>query len=41
MSSRNKKIGLTYFRPIDIIEDAYKGDIPLDYCITPEDIFSF
>ena len=36
-----KKIGLTYFRPIDIIEDAYKGDIALDYCVTPEEIFSF
>ena len=36
-----KKIGLTYFRPIDIIEDGYKGDIALDYCVTPEEIFSF
>ncbi len=36
-----KKIGLTYFRPIDIIEDAYEGDIALNYCVTPEEIFSF
>lgn len=36
-----KKIGLTYFRPIDIIQDAYKGDIALDYCVTPEEIISF
>ena len=36
-----KKIGLTYFRPIDIIEDAYEGDIPLDYCVTPDEIISF
>lgn len=39
--STTKKIGLTYFRPIDIIEDVYEGDIPLDYCVTPEEIFSF
>lgn len=36
-----KKIGLTYFRPIDIIEDAYEGDIPLNYLVTPEEIVSF
>lgn len=37
----SKKIGLTYFRPINIIEDGYSGDFPLDYCITPEGIYSF
>ena len=36
-----KKIGLTYFRPIDNIVDAYEGDIALDYLITPEEIVSF
>lgn len=36
-----KKIGLTYFRPIDIIQDAYEGDISLDYCLTPDEIISF
>lgn len=36
-----KKIGLTYFRPIDVIDDAYEGDIPLDYLVTPEAIVSF
>lgn len=36
-----KKIGLTYFRPIDIIDDAYAGDIQLDYLLTPEEIVSF
>ena len=36
-----KKIGLTYFRPIDTIDDAYFGDFPLDLCITPEGIESF
>lgn len=37
----SKKIGLTYFRPIEHIEDAYFGDFPLDFCITPEGIESF
>lgn len=37
----SKKIGLTYFRPIEIIEDAYSGDFPLDFCIIPEGIESF
>ena len=36
-----KKIGLTYFRPIDNIDDAYAGDVPLDYLLTPEEIVSF
>ena len=37
----SKKIGLTFFRPIEHIEDAYFGDFPLDFCITPEGIESF
>lgn len=37
----SKKIGLTYFRPIERIDDAYFGDFPLDFCITPEGIESF
>lgn len=36
-----KKIGLTYFRPIDCIDDAYAGDVSLDYLVTPEEIVSF
>ncbi|WP_334124175.1 5-formyltetrahydrofolate cyclo-ligase [Empedobacter brevis] len=37
----SKKIGLTYFRPIEHLEDIYFGDFPLDFCITPEGIESF
>ena len=37
----SKKIGLTYFRPIEHIDDAYFGDFPLDLCISPERIESF
>ncbi|WP_313374876.1 5-formyltetrahydrofolate cyclo-ligase [Chishuiella sp.] len=36
-----KKIGLSYFRPIDCIEDTYFGDFPLNFCITPDAIESF
>jgi len=38
---QTKKIGLTYFRPIDVIDDAYAGDIALDYLLTPDEIVSF
>ncbi|GGE86755.1 5-formyltetrahydrofolate cyclo-ligase [Chishuiella changwenlii] len=36
-----KKIGLTYFRPIDSIDDVYFGDFPIDFCVTPGGIESF
>ena len=36
-----KKIGLTYFRPIGNITDAYEGDISLNYCLIPDEIVSF
>lgn len=35
------KIGFSYFGPVDTIEDINQYDIPLDYCITPEQIFTF
>lgn len=36
-----KKIGLSYFKPIEIIDDIHEGDIALDYLVTPEGIVSF
>src|SRR5207253_1373213 len=36
-----KKTGLSYFAPIDQIDDVGAHDITLDYCITPEQIFEF
>lgn len=36
-----KKIGLSYFRPIERIDDIFESDIALDYCITPTEIVSF
>ncbi|MDV7137860.1 5-formyltetrahydrofolate cyclo-ligase [Maribacter sp. TH_r10] len=35
------KIGLSLFEPEDKIEDVFENDIPLDYCITPNKIYSF
>ncbi|UNZ00453.1 5-formyltetrahydrofolate cyclo-ligase [Zhouia spongiae] len=35
------KIGLSFFEPDDLIEDTNENDIQIDYCITPENIYSF
>lgn len=35
------KIGLSFFPPVEKIEDAQTFDVRLDYCITPEKIFGF
>ncbi|MEI9933266.1 MAG: 5-formyltetrahydrofolate cyclo-ligase [Ferruginibacter sp.] len=35
------KIGLSYFDPVDLIEDIDKTDIAMDFCITPEYIYQF
>jgi 5-formyltetrahydrofolate cyclo-ligase len=35
------KIGLSFFHPLDKIEDTSDIDIPLDYCICPDRIFKF
>lgn len=34
-------IGLNYFEPLDKIEDVDEFDIPLNYCITPHNIYEF
>ena len=34
-------IGFSYFDPIDKIEDAHQFDIPLNYCITPQQLYEF
>lgn len=34
------KIGLSYFAPVAEISDAQNFDVKLDYCVTPEKIFS-
>ncbi len=35
------KIGLCFFKPEEIIEDVFEGDIQLDYCVTPNEVHSF
>lgn len=34
-------VGFSYFDPIDNIEDADQFDIPLNYCITPQQLYEF
>ncbi len=34
-------IGFNYFAPVEIISDKDDFDIPLNYCITSDDVFGF
>lgn len=36
-----KRIGLSLFDPVDKIEDPGEHDVPLHYCITPDQVYSF
>ena len=40
-NSNTIKIGLSFFESEEIIKDVYDSDITLDYCITPEKIYTF
>ncbi len=35
------KIGLSFFEAEDEIKDIHKGDIGLDYCVTPNKVYGF
>ncbi len=35
------KIGLSFFEAEDIIEDVYENDVRLDYCVTPNEVYTF
>lgn len=35
------KVGLSYFDPVEQIEDANEFDVPLNFCITPEKVYVF
>jgi 5-formyltetrahydrofolate cyclo-ligase len=35
------KVGLSFFDPVDEIEDIIGIDIPLDFCVTPKAIHFF
>ncbi|MDB5232231.1 MAG: 5-formyltetrahydrofolate cyclo-ligase [Chitinophagaceae bacterium] len=34
-------VGFSYFDPVDTIEDTTQFDVPLNYCITPGQIYEF
>ena len=36
-----RKLGLSFFDPVDKIDDVSPYDIPIDGCITPENTYSF
>jgi 5-formyltetrahydrofolate cyclo-ligase len=40
-SKKTSFIGLSFFEPIEIIEDIYENDIKLTHCITPKKIYNF
>lgn len=35
------KIGLSLFDPVEEIKEIFQDDIPLTYCITPDEIYDF
>jgi 5-formyltetrahydrofolate cyclo-ligase len=36
-----RKIGLSIFPPVERIDDSHEGDVRLDRCITPEQVYEF
>ena len=36
-----KRIGISYFEPIENVEDTHQFDVPLTHCITPNRIYEF
>jgi len=35
------KVGLSFFRAERVIDDVFESDVRLDYCVTPEMIYTF
>lgn len=35
------KVGISFFEPEETIDDVYDSDIPLDFCVTPTQIYNF
>ena len=35
------KIGLSLFAPVERIDDVYEGDIPLNFCVMPDQVWTF
>jgi len=38
---QTKKVGLSFFGPVELIDDVHKDDVRLDICITPGRIYEF
>lgn len=36
-----KKVGLSFFPPVERIDDVYEGDVALDCCVTAEGLYTF
>ena len=36
-----RKVGVSFFQPIEAIDDVYEGDIRLDACLTPDGLIVF
>jgi 5-formyltetrahydrofolate cyclo-ligase len=34
-------VGISYFEPVDVIEDKDEFDVPLSFCITPQNLYEF
>jgi len=35
------RVGLSFFKPVEPIQDVYEGDIPLSLCVTPSSVCHF
>jgi 5-formyltetrahydrofolate cyclo-ligase len=35
------KIGLSFFEAVDAVHDVFESDIKLDYCVTPDKVYTF
>ncbi|MFN6962140.1 MAG: 5-formyltetrahydrofolate cyclo-ligase [Pyrinomonadaceae bacterium] len=35
------KVGVSFFGPVDAIDDVHLSDVPLDRCVTADDVFEF
>ena len=35
------KIGLSFFETEDLISDVFENDVKLDYCVTPQGVYTF
>lgn len=35
------KVGVSYFEPVERIDDTHEYDLPLDLCVTPQQVYVF